>query len=369
MSSAHRNRNKVGLDNLGNTCFLNSVLQALRHTPSIREMFISPSSEMAARELRQREGTKKFKIFISFGKLMQEIERAPDGSSISPSALVHSLHDTVKICDDDWLRPRQQADAAECLQYLLEAFHDTVYRRIKINILGRAANSEEESHIKAMESWSSFMTKEYSPIVQHMYGQTQMRVQCQQCRTVNERYEPWLTLKVAIPGGSIPGSEVPDLVECLDASLNTQETIEGYQCDMCQSRQTAIITTRLSKLPSTLILSLKRFTNTGAKIRGKVVWDVNRLDMGKWFAFKRCPYTGLKAGKLVYQTISVIEHNGSSSGGHYRMFARDDGGDVWSEYDDSAIRENVAASEVVSPDSYVLFLTCSNNSNRLPEYT
>jgi ubiquitin carboxyl-terminal hydrolase 8 len=344
----------VGLANVGNTCFLNSVLQALCISKPIITSFLTDKNER--REIPVRDESKKIRLLIAFQQLLHDMKNAGKDSAIVPSAFVKSLAQTVQVCDDDWYVPRQQADSAECLQYILDGLHDAIYRKIKINILGRASNNEEKSHVKAMESWAAFFTKEYSPIVEHLYGQTCTTVQCQACKSVSERYEPWSMLKLPIPGGDVKGSTVPTMIDCLNDSLNSTETIEEYQCDHCKKKQTATLSTKISKLPTMLIVTLKRFTNTGAKIRGKIEWDVENLNLGPWFAFSRCPYTNTRRNNFEYQTYAVIEHMGSSRGGHYHMFARDsDSG--WTEYDDAGIRKNVPLTEVVSADSYILFLT------------
>jgi ubiquitin C-terminal hydrolase len=345
----------VGLANVGNTCFLNSVLQALCISKPIITSFLTDKNER--REIPVRDESKKIRLLVAFQQLLHDMKTAEKDSAIVPSAFVKSLAQTVRDCDDDWYVPRQQADSAECLQYLLDGLHDAIYRKIKINIVGRPSNNEEKSHVKAMESWSTFFTKEYSPIVEHLYGQNCMTIQCQGCKNKNDRYEPWSMLKLSIPGGDVKGSVVPTMVDCLDSELSATETIEGYQCDFCKTSNAATLSTRISKLPETLIITLKRFTNTGAKIRGKIEWDLDALNLGQWMAFNRCPYTNIRRNNFVYETYAVIEHLGSSHGGHYHMFARDNGGTSWTEFDDAGIRSKVPLREIVTPDSYILFLS------------
>jgi ubiquitin C-terminal hydrolase len=156
-------------------------------------------------------------------------------------------------------------------------------------------------------------------------------------------------LKVPIPGGDKAGSNVPTFEECMDAAF-AAETIPDYVCDKCMSQQTARMTTRISKLPNILLLTFKRFTNAGAKIRGQINWDINNMCLRPWMAFTRCPFSD-KPINTAFRTFAVIEHTGSSRGGHYRMFAKEN---QWYECDDETVRA-VSAERVVSPDSYVIF--------------
>jgi ubiquitin C-terminal hydrolase len=260
---------------------------------------------------------------------------------------------TIRACDDDWYRPREQGDAAECLQYILDSLHDAVHRRVRIGIQGTAASHEEQSQIKALESWSSFFSKEYSPIVENFYGQSQIKIRCNQCDNVSERYEPWMMMKVPIPGGDVGGGEVPSFSVCMDAAHKPEE-IEAYDCDICKKRGPATMTTRISKLPNTLILVFKRFNNHGQKVRAEIDWGIDGMSLAPWLAFRRCPFTD-RLARSNYRTFAVIEHSGSTRGGHYRMFSRQGAAAApWIEYDDDAIRTISDSRQIVSPDSYVI---------------
>jgi ubiquitin C-terminal hydrolase len=157
-------------------------------------------------------------------------------------------------------------------------------------------------------------------------------------------------LKLPIPGGDKAGSKVPTIAECMTATF-ADEIISEYQCDVCKSSQSALMRTRISKLPNILLLTFKRFTNTGAKICGQIDWDLDELSMRPWLAFHRCPFAdGPQSGK--FRTFAVIEHMGNARGGHYRMYARESDG--WVECDDESVHR-VDVESVISPDSYVIF--------------
>jgi ubiquitin carboxyl-terminal hydrolase 36/42 len=331
-----------GLINLGNTCFLNAVLQALSRCPPLLDM-----------EPRIRKESKKVPLVTALQQFLQDVK---GGSAlIRPAGVVSALLHVVHACDDDWYRPRQQADAAECIQYLLDGVHDAMYRQVRITIHGDATTREQQAQVKALASWSQFFAKEYSPIVEHFYGQYQICIRCDTCKSVSERYEPWMMIKVPIPGGDTAGAAVPTFAECMNVAF-ASEAIQGYACDTCKSAQPATMTTRISKLPNILLLTFKRFTNQGSKIRGQIDWDLDSLSLAPWLAFKRCPFRDKRIADK-YQTFAVIEHNGSARGGHYRMFAREDAKtkSAWIEADDESVR-SVDVGSVISPDSYVVFL-------------
>ena len=329
---------QVGLYNLGNTCFLNAVLQSLRKC----ESFVDAVSHTSV----TRPESKKGPLVSAFQGLLSDMKSST--GPYTPTKFVQTMVRVIRDCEDDWYQPRQQADAAECTQYILDSLHDALYRSVRITIHGVPKSKEEGSHVKAVESWRSFFAKEYSPIVEHFQGQTQICVECQTCKSVSERYEPWMMIKAPIPGGHKDGANVPSFQQCLDAAY-AAETIEGYACDTCKSPQTAVIRTRISKFPNTLILTFKRFTNQGAKIRGEVTWDLDAMNLRPWAAFTRCPFSD-RPLSTTYRTFAVIEHCGSSRGGHYMMYSRE--GDSWYEYDDESVRK---VSSVITADSYVVF--------------
>lgn len=339
---------KIGLANLGNTCFLNSVLQALRLSWPLADLFLPYTS------LPIRDASKKKNLLHAFQTLLRDFWRVVPSAGTPPPTLLphgflHQFRTVLQETDDDWYRPGQQSDAAEALQYILDSLHDVLQRPVRMEVMGSAipASAEEAAQRRAIESWIGFFKKEYSEIVKQFYGQMQISVHCTQCGNVSERYEPWLMLKAPIP---TPGTST--LAACLDAAF-APETVDDYHCDKCAKKVPAVLRTRISHLPPITILTLKRFTNTGAKLSGTITWDLNALDFAPYFAFSYDPIaTGAAARAPVYETYAVLEHRGLSQGGHYRMYAKQS--DVWHEYDDSAVR--AVHPDAVTAESYVLFL-------------
>ena len=342
---------KIGLANLGNTCFLNVVLQALRISPPVGSIFLSSPSTSVIR----RHDSKKKEMATAFQTLIRDFWGTEIPVTSAPTLIargfMHSMITVLRETGDDWYHHGQQADAAEALQYIMDSLHDAMYRSVKMDVAGVSHNDEEASQVKAIESWAKFFSKEYSPIVQQFNGQTQICIKCETCGAKSERYEPWLMVKAPIPGADKPGSEVPTMIKCLDSAFEP-ETLDDYNCDECKTKGKATIQSKISRLPPVTIVSLKRFTNRGHKVCGKVEWDLDELDFRPWMAFRRDPFTNSTEAP-VYTTFAVIEHLGSTMGGHYRMFSRQD--DTWLEYDDSSVRI-VDPDHVVTSNSYIAFM-------------
>lgn len=346
---------KMGFANLGNTCFLNVVLQALRLNPSIGNIFL--------KEIHPREKSKKLELVHAFQTLMRDIwKETPKRASVTmaPRGFYISMLNVLRDTDDSWYSPGHQCCAAETIQYILDSLHDGLHKRVKMDIYGSPNSSEEASHIRAMKSWSSFFAKEYSPIVDSFYGQTQKSIQCETCKHVSETYEPWIVKELPIPGAEVVGGPVPDLLQCLTSAFAT-ETLDDYQCDTCAGRRKAIKMERISRLPPVVILHLKRFTNNQNKVCGKIVWDLDSFNFKSVLAFRRDPFQDCVYSSE-YETTAVIEHHGSFRGGHYTMFGKQCG--VWNEYDDSSVGE-VTPDRVVSNNSYIVFLVRKTQADDL----
>jgi ubiquitin C-terminal hydrolase len=340
----------VGLANLGNTCFLNVVLQALRVSPPLVKLLLTD------RDIVPREESNRKEILSGFQTLLRDFwaVNAPEGArpALVPRGFFHSLHTNLRMNDDYWYRPGEQCDAAEALQYILDSIHDATHRRARMEVAGTASTEEERAHERAIKSWAEFFSREYSPIVSNFNGQYQIKVTCTKCGHVSERYEPWLMIKAPIPGADVVGGPAPTLGACLDAAFES-ETIEDYACETCKERTTATKVEKISRLPPVAIVSIKRFTNAGHKVRGRIPWDLDALDYRPWMAFGRDPFSDSKE-PATYSTYAVIEHHGSTHGGHYRMFTRHSD-NTWWEYDDNSARP-VSPDSVITSDSYIALM-------------
>ncbi len=354
---------RVGLANIGNTCFLNVILQGLRMSPPILKTLLEDPKHTPA----IRKASKKGRLLAAFQSLVTTMMLAkPTGGAglgdstptVIPRMFFDTFRQTLKECDDDWYMGGEQADASECCRYFLDMIHDALYRTVSMSIVpGKGGETDiEKSQTKALETWVRFFSKEYSPIVSNFYGQTRSITKCTGCNNEAEIFEPWMNIECSIPGSDKAGTPVPNMDMCLAHNFAT-ENIDEYNCEKCNSKQKAIRTHAISKTPNVMIITLKRFTNFGAKVRGRVDWDLNNVDLSPLMAFSS-PFGD---GAPQYETYAVVEHHGSMIGGHYIMYGRGVD-DMWFEYDDSRVKR-VSTDYVISADSYVIFMTRKGTYN------
>lgn len=328
-----------GLANLGNTCYLNSAFQALRKTKPFAAYF--GTDVWKAHRHPDRKG---HDLAAHTAEVVTALA-APGESVVMPQKFVRAFIELAHEVNDD-IRFGAQACAAEAVQILLDGLHMQQAREVRMDIAGEAVTADQAELIKSLESWGTFFSKEYSPLIDAFYGQTQTKLVCTGCKQCSTRYEPWSVLKVEIPGAEKAGAPAPTLAECVASAFAT-ETLDDYVCDGCKEKGTTRKMTSISRFPKHLILSLKRFTNTGAKVRARIPYDPDSIDLAAFMAWSSIQ------SKPAYRVMSTVEHLGSSRGGHYIMRAREE--DAWRIYDDERVGV-CKEGGVAGPDTYMLFL-------------
>jgi len=327
-----------GLANVGNTCYLNSAFQALSKIKPFADYF--GTDAWKAHRHPDRSG---HDLAGHTADLMTALQ-APGDSVVMPQKFVRSFIEIAHKINSD-IRFGAQACAAEAVQILLDGLHVQQAREVRMEIAGAAVTSDQAELIKSLERWGDYFRKQYSPLIDAFYLQIQNKLVCSNCKKTSTNYEPWELLKVEIPGAEKAGNPAPTLAECIASAFAT-ETPEDFICD-CKETGTTRKIPSISRFPKHLILSLKRYTNAGAKVRARIPYDPENIDMSQFASWSSLQ------GKPRYRVMSTIEHLGSSRGGHYIMRARE--ADAWRIYDDvhvSVCKEGGAA----GPDTFILFL-------------
>lgn len=181
----------VGLYNLGNTCFMNSILQCLSNTPGLTQYFVD---EKYVKEINKDNPLGcKGKIATEYANLIKEIWTKPH-SVISPVAIKDAIAE---------LQPRftgfQQHDSSELLSFLLDGLHEDLNRVQKKPITQPIDSSGRPENLVAIDSWNRHLLRNQSIIVDTMQGQLRSRVVCPTCTRESITFDPFMFLSVPFP--------------------------------------------------------------------------------------------------------------------------------------------------------------------------
>lgn len=329
----------VGLKNLGNTCYMNSILQCLSNTKPLLEYCIKENYDVNS------SSSQKGAIVRAFSSLLQSVWKdGPSSMGVSPNNFKSVFQKFA---------PRfagySQQDAQEFLRYLLQGLHDDINR---VKYRPKASTSEDNDYMsdsqKAATAWKKYLTYDDSKIVDLFVGQLKSTLRCCVCGYSSVTFDPFWDLSVPIPKGS---TEV-NLKECLNL-FTREEILDGDErpmCAKCKSRQRCTKTFSVYKLPKILVIHLKRFAmqKYRAKLTTVVNFPTGTFDMGSFCA------DGKFLHNAKYSLYAVCNHTGSTHSGHYTAYCKQPYSEEWHDFNDSRV-SSVAVHNLVSSMAYVLF--------------
>ncbi|XP_044002330.1 ubiquitin carboxyl-terminal hydrolase 2-like isoform X2 [Aphidius gifuensis] len=329
-----------GLRNIGNTCFMNSVIQCLSNTRPLLEYLLN---EQYLNDINTTTSSMKGALIKAFAQVIHELWESSGERVVNTTALKTQIQKFA---------PRfmgyAQQDAQEFLRYLLEGLHEDV-NRVTIKpqpILTDIPDHYTDSH-KAAEGWKRYLRSEDSTVVDDFVGQLRSSLHCTSCDHESITLDPFWDLSLPIPARS----GTVKLNQCLE-HFTKVETLDGDEkptCSKCQMRRKCTKSFRIQKFPKILVIHLKRFSPT-ERFRSKLSVLVDFPLTGLDFSAFAAP--GVQG--CTYNLYGVANHSGTPYSGHYTAYCKHPYSGDWHEYNDSRVT-TVSGSSVVSSEAYVLF--------------
>lgn len=385
-----------GLQNVGNTCYMNSVLQVILNNKFIKNYLLSNKFESD--------------ILVNLKKLTSNISNTQNSGTcdnkLENTITYHLNKLLMTMRENEIISPRtmkdviskknnmfsgfSQNDCHELLIFLLDSIHEETktnvrivysgcpieYRRVreyyehvqdmlkktkteseKQRIINEYHNFETEnpndmSIYKAVSHWSEFLKSNYSIISEYLMGTYQSTLACSKCGYVSQKYENFTTISLEIPNtcDSVSVYDCFDQFTCPEFLDETNK----YECSECKTKTVGKKNIIIWYTPKTLIIHLKRFkmTQTGCKkIMTRVSYPLE-LDVSKYIHICR-------RNNDKYSLSSVIHHYGHFGSGHYVTFnyVPKIG---WLEFNDSHVSKmNIDSIDktIFNNDSYVIVYT------------
>ena len=323
---------KIGLRNLGNTCFMNTCLQNLIHSDYFILKLFSKSDLLSS----------KTKISKQFYSLCKEVSSCIS-SACSPydfkSAFgsKHSMfsgyrqHDTQEFC---------RILLEDMNSELNEVLHPAPYKELS------TLNKSKTECDKEFDEM--FRKRENSLIMDAFYGQLINIFTCE-CKFETYSFEKILDLPLLLPKERI-SIDIKDLLkdyfECERIKFETK-------CENCKKKEWHTKEIKISQPPNILILSLQRQNpRTGTKNNSYVDFS-DDLDMSIYLDHECWNKNDAK-----YSLYGIGNHSGSIDFGHYYAYIKIN--NSWYEFNDSSVSPYSKGTSNSSRTAYTLFYKKNN---------
>lgn len=333
----------TGLKNLGNSCYMNSIIQCLSNTTNLAKYFTDNSY---ADDLNTNNDN------MTQGQVVEEVAQVIKAlwrgqyKSISP-------HD-LKIAVGQYklqFESYEQQDSHEFLTFLLDWMHNDLKKETKMLI--EMSNAEKE--------WDKAMNSQKSIISDLFFGQLRSTITCSFCKQASTTYETFNSLTM-----SLSQSNRCTLNDCMEKFVTGQK-VSGWKCPKCQTPRDATKKFDFVKLAPIVVIHLNRFAESGGWLEKR-----NTAVDFPLTGFNLKPYLVLENTKAImsnnirnynYTLYAISNHYGTMDGGHYTAYCKNATQNKWYKYDDQTVTE-VSPSQVKSQNTsaYLLFYTSFPNT-------
>ena len=205
-----------GLQNLGNTCFLNSAMQCFSHTHELNELL---NNSNILSKINDNNEAILLKEWNELRKLLWT-----KNCIITPGGFVHNIQKVASILDNNNFSGWAQNDLPEFIHFMMNGFHMGLARDVEINITGDSQNNKDRLATIAFTMIKDMYSKEYSEMIPIFFG-IQLSTIKSLDGTVEKsiKAEPYFMIDLPIPP-----INTPSLLDCINLYIENDNHKYGF---------------------------------------------------------------------------------------------------------------------------------------------
>lgn len=332
------NKGLSGLANLGNTCFINSCMQVLSHTYELNNFL---EQETYKNKLKKKNDSALILEWDSLRKIMWN-----NNCLISPGKFIKTVQKVAQLKGMGMFTGYSQNDLPEFLLFLIDCFHTSLSREIKMTISGKPENDTDIVAIKCFEMIKNMYSKDYSEIWNIFYAVSVSEiVSLETGKQLKITPEPYFMIDLPIP----PENKSPNLIDCFEHYIQG-EVLDGdnaWYNEETKQKENIRKKILFWSFPNILVIDFKRFNSRNQKNQILIDFPIDNLDLSKYVV-------GYKKKSYIYELYGVCNHGGSVLGGHYTAYVKNANG-KWYHFNDTSVQQMPLIQSIVSPKAYCLF--------------
>lgn len=406
---------RVGMINLGNTCFFNSTFQVLRNYRKVTEVFLhkdffeplknNKRIELEAIKVKRNDNIPVTEqeilsacwssVSVNTYKLFKTMwEQENMNVKIKPVTLLQSLAKTNRMFGTGY-----QQDAREALTFILDDWHTETAQPVTISLkkidddcgklldardhmmtvckgssLLEDKKKEIETYkklkakypnaviiLKSYKAWSNYINKYgYSFVTKLFVGLLHSELQCRECSSKSNKFDIYNEITVEIPNPTLfkrKENTYVTLNECMDMFCSNEALDDDnkWNCPVCEKRVNVTKKFKLWTAPPLLIIVLKRFSRSMIG-SNRIMTSKNNTLVNFPMELDIIKYLdplNTKKKSMKYDLISVVNQHGSLEGGHYFSYAKNYDDGKFYLYNDSSVSV-MNDDDVVTSGAYIL---------------
>jgi len=340
----------IGLNNIGQNCYINSTLQCLSNTNKLTEYFLTKYNQSRYRKMANAY----YKLLLNLWDINK------NNKSYSPYSFKEVLSK-----ENPLFSGIAENDSKDLINFLIERFHQ------ELNETKAKNNSNNNNYINIQDqSDEQFMLNSFikefkekfnSPISDLFFGIMETKSQCQGCQIIKYYFQVYSFLEFPLQqvnqfcynngrrslfnnDGTNPDI---NLYECFDyyQKIDLKNGDNQMYCNCCHKLCDSLNSTTIYSSPLILIINLNR--GRGAVYKCKVNFP-ELLILSN--------YVVLKDGYTSYQLYAAICHLGPSSmSGNFVAYCRNRIDNKWYLYNDGIVSQCCKQQQYQDGIPYLLF--------------